>query len=197
MKDYVSFECSHFMLSDQNDPDEWDSIAYADVDGYPADEDGEGTVICRVWMLKEKHGCYPAYIGCYPAYIVSWSHNGYRMNKEVRRLIEAAKDDLKKFRDESVKQLARTAYERYKLQWMLDNSMTLPDIIKVLAAKAAEGCDEKGLEECFGQIQDEIMFPGGKTWESFGCFEVSEFEDEDYMSRVLTNEQYALWKYRK
>lgn len=190
MKDYVSFECNHFVESDQCDPDERHSIAYADIDGYPTDENEEGTVICRVWLLKEKEGIYPTYI-------VDWHHNGYRMNKEVLGLIESAKKELKQYKKDLIENLARKAYERYKIQWMLDKGITLPVFIDVLDKKIRDKCNGMGLKEAFEQLQDDIGFIGGDTWEGFECFKVSEFENEEYMRHLLTNEQYALWKCRK
>lgn len=188
--DYVSFECNHFVESDQSDPDERHSIAYADIDGYPADENEEGTVICRVWLLKEKEGIYPTYI-------VDWHHNGYRMNKEVLELIKSVKEDLKGYKKNIIENLARNSYERYKIQWMLDNGITLPVFIDALDKKIKEKCPGTGLKEAFEQLQDNVEFICGEIWENFECFKVSEFESEEYMKQLLTNEQYALWKCRK
>lgn len=183
MKDYVSFECTHIVESDQNDPDERHSIAYADIDGYPADEYEEGTVICRVWSLKEKEGIYPTYI-------VDWHHNGYRMNKEVLELIESAKKKLEQYKKDLIENLARKAYERHKLQWMLDNEITLPEFVNILDQKVKDKCPGTELKEAFKQLQD-------NTWESFECFKISEFEDEEYMKHLLTDKQYSLWLRRK
>lgn len=85
MKNYVTFECTHIAEADKHNVDEQHAFAYADVDGYTANEEEEGTVICRVWLLKG--------VGNSP-FLVDWHHNAYRMNETVIETIKEAKEKL-------------------------------------------------------------------------------------------------------
>lgn len=81
--DYTYFECVHEEGPNQIDDMNKDAaIACAYVDGYPSDENQDGTVICTIWLTTEKK------------FIVDWHHNGYRLNDEVLGLIANVKDDL-------------------------------------------------------------------------------------------------------
>lgn len=80
--DLVSFENTY--IQDRNslretDPDVFGCIT---IDGFPADEDGEGKVVCQVWLTM------------YKDFVVSWNDNGYRMNQAVLDLIEDSKSRL-------------------------------------------------------------------------------------------------------
>ena len=80
---YVYFECTHVEGPNQIDEENREAaIACAYIDGYPADQDKDGTVICTVWLTAEKK------------FIVNWHHNGYRMNSGVLDLITGVKGDL-------------------------------------------------------------------------------------------------------
>ena len=73
--DYVSFENTY------GDFDE-DGNEFITIDGYPADENEEGTVIATVFITPSGD------------LVTDFHHNGYRLNEEVKKLIEASKETL-------------------------------------------------------------------------------------------------------
>ncbi len=75
---YVSFENGFVQGPAELGPD-IPALACTSVDGFPADEDGQGTVICDVWMLQDRR------------FLVDWHDNGYRTHPSVLELIEDAK----------------------------------------------------------------------------------------------------------
>lgn len=66
-------------LIDINDP-EIPALARATIDGYPANPNKEGTVVCNVWMLETDK------------FLVDWHQNQYRLNDTVLGLITKAKE---------------------------------------------------------------------------------------------------------
>lgn len=75
-------KCLLFKIGDMiniNEPDV-PALARATIDGYPADPNGEGTVICNVWMLDTNK------------FLVDWHQNQYRLNDTVLGLIAEAKE---------------------------------------------------------------------------------------------------------
>lgn len=78
---YVSFENTYIMGKADLESD-CPALACGAIDGYPADENGQGTVICNVWLLPNNQ------------FLVDWHHNGYRMNTQVLDLIETTKRAL-------------------------------------------------------------------------------------------------------
>lgn len=183
MKDYVSFECTHFAEADQDNPDEHHALAYADIDGYPADEDAEGTVICRVWLLKEKSGIYPKYL-------VNWHHNGYRMNKSVLELVNVAKKGLEVFHEDMLENLCRKAYHRYKVLWMYEHHCTLEELIAGLQEQMDNGSETT--TEAFQNFQADSGFHG-ELWVCEDKFHDSEWEDEYLMKKLLSGNEFSLW----
>lgn len=82
--DYVSFESQFIQGPDELGPEEKAAArACCAVDGYPAGEDAQGTVICNVWLLHDGQ------------FLIDWHHNGYRLNPAVLGEIESAKEALK------------------------------------------------------------------------------------------------------
>ena len=70
--DYVSFEQTHV------DADDSSNIVYY-IDGFPADESAEGTVIATITLTPHND------------IVIDWHHNGYRLNQSVLELIDAVK----------------------------------------------------------------------------------------------------------
>lgn len=66
-------------LIDINDP-EIPALAKATIDGYPANPDDEGTVVCNVWMLGTDK------------FLIDWHQNQYRLDDTVLGLITKAKE---------------------------------------------------------------------------------------------------------
>ena len=182
-QDYVKFECIHITDADQNDPNERQALAYAEIDGYPVDENAQGTVICRVWLMKNKEGIYPTYL-------VDWHYNGYRENKSVLDLIKQVKTELIKYKDNMVEEVFQSAYNKYKLQWMLDHNHTLDELITKLKAQMKAG--SVNVEEAFINFVNESGF-SGELWACQCEFRDTEWEDEEYMRSLLNSDEYAIW----
>lgn len=75
-------KCLLFKIGDMidiNDPDV-PALARATIDGYPADPNGEGTVICNIWMLDTNK------------FLTDWHQNQYRLNDTVLGLVAEAKE---------------------------------------------------------------------------------------------------------
>lgn len=56
-----------------------DALLKVNIDGYPADETKEGTVIAKVILTKHKD------------VVVDWHRNDYRLNDQVKALVEESK----------------------------------------------------------------------------------------------------------
>ena len=82
MNECVSFENSYVQNSLELGEDAEGALACVTIDGYPEDETEEGCVICEIYLTKTRE------------FIISWHHNGYRLNEQVRELIEESKDLL-------------------------------------------------------------------------------------------------------
>ena len=83
--DYTSFECNH------SEQDERGNTIYF-IDGYPNDENEEGTVIATIILSKHND------------LIFDWHHNGYRMNKDVLEIIDnVVKNDIECQKKENLK----------------------------------------------------------------------------------------------
>lgn len=190
MSDYVSFECVHIAEANQNDPDERRALAYADIDGYPADENAEGTVICRVWLMREKEGGYPTYL-------VNWYHDSYRKNELVLELIRQAKKDLNNFfKDTMVEKVFERAYNRYKLQWMIDNGHTFKELLDELQAQMMKSLlPAETIKEAFSYFENSLGFDGDHLdiWDCEESFRETEWKDDTYMRKLLTSSEYGIW----
>lgn len=82
MNELVGFENNYMCTAENFGPDNPDAFAYVSIDGYPADEDEPGEVVCQVWMTRHKD------------VIIAWVNNGYRNNQAVLELIEDSKRQL-------------------------------------------------------------------------------------------------------
>ena len=186
MTDYVTFECVHIADTDLKDSDENKALAYADIDGYPADENGQGTVICRVWLLREKDGIYPSYL-------VDWHDNRYRNNRQVTDLIAQVKTDLEQHKENMLDMVLDSAYERYKLKWMMDHGHTLDELLKHVQMEIKEST--KTIADAVSCFENKIGFDG-EIWVDKESFQAVEWEDLSYMQELLTDEEYKIWKTR-
>lgn len=184
---YVNFECTHVADADYSDPDEREMLAYADIDGFP--KDGEhGSVICRIWLMPGKNGINRKYA-------VDWHYNGYRLNAAVRELIEQVKTDLKTyFEDKMLAGTFKTAYEKYKLDWMMAHDCS----IALLVEKLDHLVDDTGcsVSEAYADIVDGDGFGGGMIWPSEDHFRNNEWKDEVLMASLLDGRDYVIWRER-
>lgn len=78
IRDLVDFENTYIQTAEDFSEDVRGNAAKAciTIDGYTANEDEEGEVVCRVWMTSDNN------------FIIDWHNNGYRMNQTVLDLIE-------------------------------------------------------------------------------------------------------------
>lgn len=81
--DLVSFEGTFVETPAEfgEDVDEGAALACTTIDGYPADENTPGRVVCRVWNTGR-------------GFIVDWHENGYRMHPTVLELIKESKHQM-------------------------------------------------------------------------------------------------------
>ncbi len=180
--DYVSFECVHMADADSYASDEIRAGMYADIDGYPEDENAQGTVICRVYMF------------CDGKYLVNWHHNGYRERPEIMELIEQAKKDLKDYAADKLENLIDIAYRRYRVKWMYEKHHTLDELLKGMQQYVDGGMLK--LDEVFEQWEYNTGF-SGEMWPDKLAFKMNEWEDGEIMKYLLKGEEYLLWFNRK
>lgn len=183
MTDYVTFECSHF--AEASGTGEEHAIAYADIDGFPAEEDETGTVICRVWLLKGTDG------KGHPRFLVNWNLNAYRMNAAVIELISSAKTDLERYKDNLCTELFNRAYSKYQLDWMSRRGYTLDMLVAGIQEQVDEG--DMDLKEAFSQFMKDRGFDGD-IWACEEEFGNCEWKDRKYMSILLCEKDFKLWE---
>lgn len=183
MKEYVNFACTHIADADQSMPDERLALAYADIDGYLEDEDAAGAVICRVWMLKEKQGIYPAYL-------VNWNYNAYRVNKSVLELITQAKENLRKYRQQMMNDLFQKAYSRYKLEWLTRNGYTVEMLMEKLQCKLDSA--RPSVQAAFNSFEQDL-WGNGSGWDCEETFLEDQWKNSNCMRRLLDVNEYGIW----
>lgn len=189
-KDYVNFECVHITEADSNDSNEYYALAYADIDGYTANEDEEGVVICRVWLLRQAFG--PMKV---KGYIVDWHHNGYRRNKVVLALIEKAKADLITYEKGLLDHILDRSYDAYKLEWMRSQGYTLKDLLDRLQQELDNGA--KDISTALIRLERSPGFDGQNgIWPDKEKFYDNEWQDGDYMQKLLNDNDYDIWENR-
>ena len=89
--------------------------------------------------------------------------------------------------DKDVITLARKAYEKYRLDWMLRHNKSLPDLLQRLDDFLVSG---DTVAEAFGAFEEESGF-NGEIWASFSEFLTNEFLYKDYMASILNDAEYA------
>ena len=83
------------------------------------------------------------------------------------------------------------AYEKYRLQWMLDHGYTIADLIHQLDIMQCE-CPDSCVETLFDDWDYGFGF-GGEIWASYAEFLETEFLDDAYMKSLLTDEEYSAY----
>lgn len=73
----------------------------------------------------------------------------------------------------------REKYEIYKLVWMIENNITLDDLITSLDELSGEICEEHslGTEELFEEFEKQFTLKGGLMWPSYEEFCKNELYD--------------------
>ena len=134
----VSFENTHVESPAEigDDADKGAVLGCVDIDGYPADENASGRVVCRVWALPGGK------------FVTDWHDNSYRLNKSVLELVE----DSKKLLLESFGQDPAPATEREGaiLDWMFRNAHSCPfaDHCGIDFDAECKGFGTDGCREC-------------------------------------------------
>ena len=80
--------------------------------------------------------------------------------------------------------ITRVAYEKYKLQWMINHGYTLTDLVKELNIMQKENPDDK-----VSQLFDDWEFGygfGSEIWACYDEFMENEFQNPYYMCQILT-----------
>lgn len=185
MKNYVNFECIHIVDTDWKDDNENHAFAYADIDGYTEDENDEGVVICRVWLMCGKSSACPIYL-------VDWHHNGYYNNEAVIEVIKQAKEKLIAHRQNKLEVTFKKAYNRYRMEWMSDNGYTLEDLFGVLQKLMDMGAAT--IRDAFNEFETYKGFGvNNNIWKSEDVFREEDWEKEECMLKLLTEYEYSIW----
>lgn len=80
------------------------------------------------------------------------------------------------------------AYEKYRLDWMLQHGYTLSDLIDVLSELQKED-PSMSLYECLDDLELITGFKG-VVWVCYPEFLNNEYQDEEYMKQLLTKSEY-------
>lgn len=84
--------------------------------------------------------------------------------------------------------ITKIAYEKYKLQWMMDHGYTLTDLIKELDI-CQEECDDHTVSQLFDNWEFGYGF-GSEIWVCYNEFMETEFLNSYYMSQILTSSEF-------
>lgn len=101
--------------------------------------------------------------------------------------------------DFTYQKLLRTAWEKHRLYWMITHGHTLTEMMSILQDIWNENdpsCLEKTetpVTDTFCHWENDNGF-GSEIWPSEKEFETCEFQDQDYMLTILTDEEFALWR---
>ena len=91
--------------------------------------------------------------------------------------------------DEISLQRARSAYERFKLQWMIDHGFTLSDLIACMEDMVCEelsGSEVRtSLQSLFADWEYGVGFAGGSVWPCFEEYLQSDAHSEDDSGKYL------------
>ena len=88
--------------------------------------------------------------------------------------------------------LQQTAYERFKLHWMIQHGYTAADLLAKYSEFWGEvESDEEGMYD-FWQYLEDTGF-NGEIWPSLPEFLKIEFRDVSLMYQLLNNEEYSVY----
>lgn len=182
---YIRFKHGDAVMTNTGDTDESNALAYADINGF-ADENGkrskEGVVICRVWLLENTKK---------KRFLVSWNYEAYRSNESTIRQIKKAKAELIRYHTTIVNNILYAAYERYKLQWMIEHKKTLEQLISALQTQMTDGAETT--YEAYDGFQMDQGF-AGELWVCEQEFRETEAQNDNVMKKLLTKDEYEIWK---
>lgn len=87
--------------------------------------------------------------------------------------------------------ITKIAYEKYKLDWMIQHGYTLKDLITELENMREED-EDASLETLFEDWEDEYGFDS-EIWACYDEFMDIEFYDSEYMASLLTSNEYTTY----
>lgn len=87
--------------------------------------------------------------------------------------------------------IQETAYEKYRLSWMLSHGFTLSDLLRELYTY--QGDVFAPLPELFSEWEADEGFSSGSIWACFDEFLNAEYQDESFMKTLLTDAEFALY----
>lgn len=90
-------------------------------------------------------------------------------------------------------QLQSDAYDRFKLHWMIHHGYTIHDLLDKYSEYWGEvEADEEGMRDFWGFLEETGF--NGDIWPCFNEFLSNEWCDETLMERLISTEQYHLYK---
>lgn len=123
------------------------------------------------------------------------------MNKKIHRESCTARLHTQNSEDEhldgedGMTPIQRTAYERYKLDWLMTHGFTLLDLMREINNYAKEVCDDaetRDIITLFHGWEDECGF-GSRIYACADEFLDSEYLMKRYIKKLLSKEEYALY----
>lgn len=87
--------------------------------------------------------------------------------------------------------IRKIAYEKYKLDWMLQHGYTLKDLVSELSGCMGE--EDEDLITTFDIWESDYGF-GSEIWACFDEFIDNEYQDEDYMKQLLNWKEYEKYE---
>ena len=88
--------------------------------------------------------------------------------------------------------IRKIAYNKYQLDWMKQHNFSLSELMTVLTEIQDEDLSVS-VDELFDEFEFTIGFRG-VVWSSYSEFLDNEYQDEEYMKELLTNEEYTIYK---
>ncbi len=100
-------------------------------------------------------------------------------------------------------QLRKTAYELYRLDWMQSHGHTVNELVREIINYAREDDEwpdnvmtDDGIDEAFAVWEQDIGL-GGEIWACFDEFLDAEYQDADYMTKLLKSHHDLLAAWRE
>lgn len=88
---------------------------------------------------------------------------------------------------ETIMDITRTAYEKYRLDWMLRHNHTLPELMRFLKLIQIDD-PTMTVEALFVNFEADCGF-SGELWANYDEFMEAEFMDDGYMTALLTSDE--------
>lgn len=88
--------------------------------------------------------------------------------------------------------IKKIAFNKYRLDWMLKHGYTLVELINKIQ-EIHDDDPSMSLQECFDDFE---LFPGFNNviWVCYPEFLDNEYQDEEYIKELLTEEEYEIYK---